>query len=99
MRSSKTFTIKPALPLIAVALVMAAGPAFAQAGGLDKANDFMDMLLSILRGISIGVVTLAVMWCGFQFVFKSARFADLIPVIGGALLVGAAAEIARMLLG
>jgi type IV secretion system protein VirB2/type IV secretion system protein PtlA len=87
----------PLLPAIVFAL--AGEPAWAQSsGGLDKINTFMDNVLSILRGASIAVVTIAIMWAGYKFLFKHADIAECGKILGGGLLIGGAAEIARFLL-
>lgn len=88
----------PLLALLAFAALFAAEPAFAQ-GGLDKVNTFMDNVLSILRGVSITVVTIAIMWAGYKFLFKHADIAECAKILAGGLLIGGAAELARFLLG
>ena len=90
-----------ALSIMAVFLglaLMAAEPAFAQ-GGLDKVNTFVENVLVVLRGISIGVVTIAIMWAGYKFLFKHADMAEAGKILAGGLLVGGAAELAGYLLG
>lgn len=88
----------PLLALLAFVVLFAAEPAFAQ-GGLDKVNTFMDNVLSILRGVSITVVTIAIMWAGYKFLFKHADIAECAKILAGGLLIGGAAELARFLLG
>lgn len=88
----------PLLALLAFVALFAAEPAFAQ-GGLDKVNTFMDNVLSILRGVSITVVTIAIMWAGYKFLFKHADIAECAKILAGGLLIGGAAELARFLLG
>lgn len=93
-------TVK-ALSIMAVFLglaLMAAEPAFAQ-GGLDKVNTFVENVLVVLRGISIGVVTIAIMWAGYKFLFKHADMAECGKILAGGLLIGGAAELAGYLLG
>ncbi|AIV73610.1 MULTISPECIES: TrbC/VirB2 family protein [Pseudomonadota] len=87
----------PLLALVAVLALFAVEPAFAQ-GGLDKVNTFMDNVLSILRGVSITVVTIAIMWAGYKFLFKHADIAECAKILAGGLLIGGAAELARFLL-
>ncbi|HFT1765485.1 TPA: TrbC/VirB2 family protein [Pseudomonas aeruginosa] len=87
----------PLLALVAVMALFAVEPAFAQ-GGLDKVNTFMDNVLSILRGVSITVVTIAIMWAGYKFLFKHADIAECAKILAGGLLIGGAAELARFLL-
>jgi len=73
-------------------------PAFAQSGGLDKVNTFMENVLAVLRGVSLIVVTIAIMWAGYKFLFKHADMMECAKILGGGLLVGGASEIARYLL-
>ena len=77
--------------------LMVAEPAFAQ-GGLDKVNTFDENVLVVLRGISIGVVTIAIMWAGYKFLFKHADMAEAGKILAGGLLIGGAAELAGYLL-
>lgn len=74
-----------------------AEPALAQ-GGLDKVNTFVDNVLVILRACSIGVVTIAIMWAGYLFLFKRADMGDCGKILVGGLLIGGAAELAGYLL-
>ena len=67
-------------------------------GGLQKVNSFLDMVLSILRGASIGVVTVAIMWAGYELLFAHAQVGKIIKILGGGLLIGGAAEIARYIM-
>lgn len=85
------------MALAAVAALMVAEPAFAQ-GGLDKVNTFVENVLAVLRGISIGVVTIAIMWAGYKFLFKHADMAECGKILAGGLLIGGAAELAAYLL-
>lgn len=78
--------------------LMAVEPAFAQ-GGLDKVNTFMDNVLGVLRGASIAVVTVAIMWAGYMFLFKKADITDCGKILAGGLLIGGAAELAGYILG
>lgn len=86
------------MAVVACLALMAAEPAFAQ-GGLDKVNTFVENVLVVLRGISIGVVTIAIMWAGYKFLFKHADMAEAGKILAGGLLIGGAAELAGYLLG
>lgn len=86
------------LGLFALLALMAVEPAFA-AGGLDKVNTFVQNVLAVLQGIAIAVVTCAIMWAGYKFLFKHADIAEVGKILGGGLLVGGAAELAAYLLG
>ena len=47
---------------------------------------------------SIAVVTIAVIFAGYQIAFNHKRIGDVAPVLIGGFLIGAASQIARMLL-
>jgi len=68
-------------------------------GGLEKVDTFIESVLSILRGISVGVVTIAIMWAGYKFLFRQADLAECGKILGGGLLIGGASELAQYLLG
>ena len=86
------------LSAVCVGLTLAAGPALAD-GGLEKVNTFVENVLAVLRGISIGVVTVAIMWAGYKFLFKQADMAECGKILAGGLLIGGAAELAGYLIG
>ena len=67
-------------------------------GGLDKVNTFMDNVLTVLRGVSLTVVTIAIMWAGYKYLFKHADLAEAGKILAGGLLIGGAAELAAYLL-
>ncbi len=84
--------------VLALMTLIAVEPAFAE-GGLDKVNTFVQNVLAVLQGIAIAVVTCAIMWAGYKFLFKHADIAEVGKILGGGLLVGGAAELAAYLLG
>lgn len=67
-------------------------------GGLDKVNNFMENIIAILRGASIGAVTAAIMYAGYKFIWMNATVMEVGKIVIGGLLIGGAAEIARYLL-
>ena len=83
--------------LLAAAAIIAV-PDVAMAAGLEKASSFFTSLATWLRAIGISVVTLALMWAGYKFLFQQARFQDVSHVIFGSLLIGASTEVAAYLL-
>ena len=92
-----------ALALISVALVMPA-TALAQAapdfGGTDsKVTGFLQNINGLLNLASIAVVTIAVIFAGYQIAFAHKRISDVAPILIGGFLIGAAAQIAKMLVG
>ncbi|HWU76912.1 MAG TPA: TrbC/VirB2 family protein [Rhodanobacter sp.] len=52
----------------------------------------------ILNAISVVVVTIAVVFSGYQIAFAHKRIGDVAPVLIGAVLIGAAGQIAKMFL-
>jgi type IV secretion system protein VirB2 len=77
-------------------------PAIAMAqdgtGATTKVTEFFDNVNGILNVASIAVVTIAVIFAGYQIAFAHKRIADVAPVLIGGFLIGAAAQIAKMLL-
>lgn len=84
--------------LFGVAAIAGSDAALA-AGGLDKVNTFLDNVLDVLQGASIAVVTIAIMWAGYKFLFKHADFAEVGKILGGGLAIGGAGQLAVYLLG
>ncbi|MFG6109728.1 TrbC/VirB2 family protein [Stenotrophomonas rhizophila] len=79
-----------ALPLIAMAQD--------GTGATGRVNKFFENVNGILNVASIAVVTIAVIFAGYQIAFAHKRIADVAPVLIGGFLIGAAAQIAKMLL-
>lgn len=99
---------KPGLARIfsghALVLLAAPGLAWAQAapdfGGTDsKVTGFLQNINGLLNLASIAVVTIAVIFAGYQIAFAHKRIADVAPILIGGFLIGAAAQIAKMLVG
>ncbi len=69
-------------------------------GGADtKVSTFFENINGLLTIASIAVVTIAVIFAGYQIAFAHKRISDVAPILIGGFLIGAAAQIARMLLG
>ncbi|MEX0178485.1 MULTISPECIES: TrbC/VirB2 family protein [Stenotrophomonas] len=76
---------------------LAGGPDF---GGTDgKVCGFFTNINGLLNMASIAVVTIAVIFAGYQIAFAHKRIGDVAPILIGGVLIGAAGQIARMLLG
>jgi type IV secretion system protein VirB2 len=75
----------------------------AQTGGFkaacDNVSGFVETLLTLLRVVSVGVVTIAIIFSGYQIAFAHKRFTDIAPVLIGGLLIGGAGEIAIWFVG
>lgn len=68
-------------------------------GAEDKVESFFSSINSLLNVASIAVVTIAVIFAGYQIAFAHKRISDVAPVLIGGFLIGAAAQIAKMLMG
>ena len=67
-------------------------------GTIDTTCKFATNINMILNAISIVVVTIAVIFSGYQIAFAHKRIGDVAPVLIGAVLIGAAGQIAKMFL-
>lgn len=91
----KFMTLTSASILLVLLMV---DPAFAQVGGLTKVTTLIDSVSTLLRGISIAVVTIAFMWAGYKFLFKHAQLEEVGKILAGGLMIAGSAEFARFLL-
>lgn len=95
---------KPIMNTIGTAALMAAlmipGIALAQVGETGtKVCGFFEGINSLLNAASIVVVTIAVIFSGYQIAFAHKRIADVAPALIGGVLIGAAAQVAKMVVG
>ena len=63
-------------------------------GGACK---FVNNIQTVLNLISVSVVTIAIIFAGYQIAFAHKRISDVAPVLIGGVLIGAAGQIAKML--
>ena len=88
--------------ICAAAIITVALPniAFAQdaSGTITATCGFASNINKILNAISIIVVTIAIVFSGYQIAFAHKRIGDVAPVLIGAVLIGAAGQIAKMFL-
>jgi len=95
-------TLKTMLMAVAFAGALFAPQAFAGTdyGGTDeRVCGFFSNVNGLLNMASIAVVTIAVVFAGYQIAFAHKRIGDVAPILIGGVLIGAAGQIARMLLG
>jgi type IV secretion system protein VirB2 len=59
---------------------------------------FFSNIKNLLNAISIIVVTIAIIFAGYQIAFAHKRISDVAPIMIGAILIGAATQIAQMFL-
>lgn len=87
--------------IFGMSCVLASNLALAQksGGGVQKVNTFLQNILAVLNGASIAVVTIAIIWAGYKFLFRNADMKECLMIVLGGLLIGGAAELAGYLLG
>lgn len=74
--------------------------ALAQVGDTGKkVCGFFQGINGLLNAASIVVVTIAVIFSGYQIAFAHKRIAEVAPVLVGGVLIGAAAQVASMVVG
>jgi TrbC/VIRB2 family. len=59
---------------------------------------FLDNINGLLSIASIAVVTIAIIFAGYQIAFAHKRISDVAPILIGGLLIGAAGQIASMIM-
>jgi type IV secretion system protein VirB2 len=86
-----------------VAILVLPELAFAQASPFEGTDGTVKSFFKNINGLlniaSVAVVTIAVIFAGYQIAFAHKRIADVAPILIGGFLIGAAAQIANMLLG
>jgi len=89
------------MAVIFVGILIAPEIATAQdfGGADDKVAKFFGNINKLLNIASIAVVTIAVIFAGYQIAFAHKRMADVAPVLIGGFLIGAAAQLAKMVIG
>jgi type IV secretion system protein VirB2 len=60
----------------------------------DKVVDFFTQFETILKAASVIIVTIAIVFAGYQIAFAHKRLSDVAPILVGGLLIGGAAAIA-----
>lgn len=65
----------------------------------EKVCGFFQNINGLLNAASIVVVTIAVIFSGYQIAFAHKRIADVAPALIGGVLIGAAAQVASMVVG
>jgi len=65
--------------------------------GLAVVRVFLNNISGILNAASIVVVTVAIVFAGYQIAFNNKRISEVAPVLIGGVLIGGAAQIANML--
>jgi type IV secretion system protein VirB2 len=76
-------------------MALSAHPAFAQ---ISKVNTVMSNVQTVLVGVAITVVTVAIMWAGFKMIFQHAKWTEISNIVIGSIFIGGAAGIAAWLI-
>lgn len=91
------------LVTVAICAMLAVPSAMAAPGGFAGADQkicgFFDNISGLLNLASIAVVTIAIIFAGYQIAFAHKRISDVAPILIGGLLIGAASQVAKMLIG
>ena len=84
-------------PALLTALMLC-DPALA-AAGTQSINTLFQTILTTLQGVSLVVVTIALVWAGYKIIFTSATLQQVAGPFLGAVLVAAAPWLADLLVG
>lgn len=106
---AQTFVSGIGMAVLFVSTLLLPGLAFAADGDGTVGGDFADTgktvcgffsnINSLLNMASIAVVTISVIFSGYQIAFNNKRISEVATILIGGVLIGAAGQIARMLLG
>lgn len=94
----KNFLSAFLMATVFVALLMLPEVGFAQTDAKKRVSDFMTNLNSLLNIASVAIVTIAVIFAGYQIAFAHKRLSDVASVLIGGFLIGAAAQLAKMVI-
>lgn len=87
----------------AVIMAMTAAVALPGVAGAEDATSnicgVLNTVNTLLNAASIIVVTIAIIFSGYQIAFAHKRISDVAPALIGGVLIGAAAQIAKMVIG
>ena len=81
-----------------VAMLALPEVAFAQTTAESRVTGFIGKINGILNVASVAIVTIAVIFAGYQIAFAHKRISDVAPVLIGGFLIGAAAQLAKMVI-
>lgn len=80
-------------------MMLVSSQAFAAGGTGTTVDSMFNEILGILQGLSVVVVTIAVIWAGYKTLFKGAGLMEVAGPLMGAILIGAAPWLAELLVG
>lgn len=82
-----------------LSLLLFSCSSFAASGGLSKINTTMQLVSDTLSAIAVVTVTISIMWAGYKVIFKGDPMMEGAKILGGGVFIGAASQIASMLVG
>lgn len=94
----KNFLSAFAMATAFVVLLMLPEVGFAQTDAKSRVSNFFTNLNSLLNIASIAVVTIAVIFAGYKIAFAHSKISDVAPVLIGGFLIGASAQLAKMVI-
>jgi type IV secretion system protein VirB2 len=65
--------------------------------GFGFVRDFLNNISGLLNAASIVVVTVAIVFAGYQIAFNNKRISEVAPVLIGGVLIGGAAQLAGVI--
>ena len=100
-RPSVLRRLQPLGMLLLVSLCLTHAPDLLAADLVNggKVGSFLIKIRDALVPISITVVTIAFVFAGYQIAFNHKRISDVSPVLVGAVVIGAAAQLAGWFIG
>jgi type IV secretion system protein VirB2 len=98
---SQRLLLRRYVQLVLLASFMVPMLAFAQdtSGTSSTMCTLLTNMNDILNAISLVVVTIAVIFSGYQIAFAHKRISEVAPILIGGVLIGAAGQIAKLVLG
>lgn len=63
-----------------------------------RVQGFLTKINGLLNIASVAIVTIAVIFAGYQIAFAHKRISDVAPILIGGFLIGAAAQLAKMVI-
>lgn len=95
----RSFEIFRGVALFVVAMSL---PGLALATGTDAFQTdtcaFLTRITTLLNIASVAVVTIAIIFAGYQIAFAHKRISDVAPILIGGLLIGAAGQLATWIM-
>jgi type IV secretion system protein VirB2 len=82
---------------LALAATVAAATFEAQAQ-VTRVNSVMSNFQSMLVGVSVTIVTIAIMWAGYKMLFQHHKWSEISNIVIGAIVIGGAPGLASWLM-